>query len=311
MSLGMTMFESARRIVRMGVVDWWRNGTLSLSATAIVGVTLFIVAVFTLQVIATRATARAIQNKLDMAVYLSDGPSEDEVSAFVGFVRAVPGVKTVAYLNKDEVMAEWQGLSIDERIKSQVTSQNNPLPRTIKIKTDDPNQLDTVAAAISGSAFAPNIRNLSYRNNRPVIQTLNDKAKTSVRNGGIVSGLFGLISILFLYHTIRLMIHFRADEIRVMKLVGATNAFVSGPLLIEGILYGLFGGLLAFGALWLYIRNGLTAPTAGDALVGQAIGAYVAARWPSIAGELVGLGVMGAAISVWLSLGRHLKGVKG
>lgn len=307
------MVKTLQRLIRFGFLDYWRNGTLSFSATLIVGVTLFIIAVFSLQSYVIKATTASIQDKLDMAVYLSDNPSEDDVAAFVLEVKSYTGVKEVVYLNKEQVLAEWRGLTIDDRIKNQVSPENNPLPRTIKIKTDDPAELETVAAKISASGFNANIRNLSYRNNRPVIQALNDRAKASVKNGIIVSTLFSVLSILFLFHTIRVIIKFRADEIGVMKLVGATNAFVLGPFLVEAVLHGLIGGILAYVGLWLYLTNGLSSGAAisasTDSLVTQGIQTYFQTHSGILLAELIGTGIVVSLICVWLSLRKHLKGV--
>lgn len=307
--------ETLRRVIRLGVQDYWRNSWLSFSASVVVGVTLFIVAIFMLQASVIKQTTSSIQDKLDMAIYLSDGPSEEDVATFVQEVKVLPGVREIVYLNKEQVMAEWQGLNVDDRIKSQVTAQNNPLPRTIKVKTTDPAELDSVAATVGGLPFKEHIRNVSYRNNGPVIQSLNAQAKQSVRNGIVIGSIFGVIAIMFLYHTIRVMLKFRSDEIGVMKLVGATDAFVLGPFLVEGVLHGLLGGLIAFFGLWIYVTNGLsggsTVLSGTSGLVSQGLAdSFMAHRMAALAG-LLGVGVIISLLCVWLSLRRHLIKVGG
>ncbi|HEY1074733.1 MAG TPA: permease-like cell division protein FtsX, partial [Patescibacteria group bacterium] len=125
------MSEATRRVVRFGVQNYWRNGWLSLAATLMMAMTLFIVSVFALQAYVIKITTKSIQDKLDMSIYVSDTPSEDAVAKLVSDLKATSEVKEVIYLDKSKVMSEWQKLQVDQSIKDQVNNDNNPLPRTI------------------------------------------------------------------------------------------------------------------------------------------------------------------------------------
>ncbi len=156
------MRETARRVVRFGVQNYLRNGWLSLATTFVVAMTLFIVSVFVLQSYVIKSTTKSIQDKLDMSLYITDGPKEDQVTSFVRELQRYSEVKEVVYLDKQRVIEEWNKLHVDQKIKSQVNQENNPLPRTIKVKPHDPASMDTIYEKIKAAPFAEHIRNISY-----------------------------------------------------------------------------------------------------------------------------------------------------
>jgi cell division transport system permease protein len=306
--------QTLRRILRFGVQHYLRNGWLSLAATLMVAMTLFVVSVFALQSYVIKSETQSIQDKLDMAIYISDAPSEEDVQTFVQQVKAIPDVRDVTYLNKDQVITEWNKLPVGNKIKSEVNAENNPLPRTVKLKAGNPESLDSIAAAINQTplAQANNIRNMSYRNNRTVIQQLIAQSKKVKRNGLIVSGIFSVIAVLFIFNTIRIIIRFRQEEIAIMKLVGATDSFVRGPFIIEGSLYGLVAGLITLIALYFYLQNGLSEGASSlsntSPVISQELFALFQAHIIIIAAVLIGSAMFVSALCSWASLQRHLKG---
>lgn len=253
------MKETLGRIINYGMKNYVRNGWLSVAATLMVAMTLFIVSVFALNAYATKQATQSIESKLDMAIYITDKPSEEVVVAFVNDVKAYPEVSQLQYLDKAQVIAEFQKSDFQDAIKQQVNIENNPLPRTIKVKAHDPMQFDAIDQRIKESAFAKdaNIRSLSYGKNRTLIQGLISQSQKINRNGLIVGSIFTVIAVLFIYNTVRLIIRFRNDEISIMKLVGATNTYVRGPFIVEGALYGLVAGIVTLIALYFYLQNGL------------------------------------------------------
>lgn len=305
------MNDALKRIARYGFQNYFRNGWLSIATTFVVAMTLFIVSVFVLQTFDIRMATDAIRNKLDMAIYINDTPPEEEVAAFVSQIKQYPTVKEVEYLDKTKVIEEWNKLHVDQKIKSQVSTTNNPLPRTIKVKAHDPKDLDAIADTIAKAPFSANIRNMSYRNNRPVIQQLVTQSKKTVRNGIIVSSIFMLIAVVFVYNTIRIIIRFRQDEISVMKLVGATDSFVRGPFIIEGALYGAVAGIITLVALYFYLQNGLSESASliatADSLAASSLFQFYNDHLAIIAAALIGTGIFIAVLCSWISVHFHLK----
>lgn len=305
------MTDSIKRIIRFGVLNYWRNGWLSLASTMVVGITLFVICVFALQLIVIRSTTESIENRLDISVYLEDDLSEDKTNAFIGDLKKMSQVKEVVYLTKSDVLAEWQKLNLDPRIKDKVTADDNPLPRTIKIKANDPTELESLVAQINQSSYVVSIHDISYRNNRPVIEQLISQSQKTMRNGITLGVIFFVISIAFVYNTFRIVIKFRHDEIAVMRLVGATNSFILGPFLVEGALYGLLGGVIACVGLYFFVQNGLTEGisalgTPSDVISAQLAELFDRLRVWLFSGVIAGAMVISLTCS-WISVRRHTK----
>jgi cell division transport system permease protein len=302
--------ENFKRVLRFGLQNYLRNGWLSLATTFILAMTLFIVAVFSLQTYVIKTTTKSIEDKLDMSIYMNDAPSEESVLGLVAEVRAYPEVKHVEYLDKHRVIEEWKKLQVADSIKEHVNEQNNPLPRTIKVQATDPALLDSIADKINVSTLSGELR-MSYRDNRPVIQHLIAQSKKTTKNGIIVSSIFIVIAIVFVYNTIRIIIRFRQDEIAIMKLVGATDSFVRGPFMVEGVLYGVFAGLITLVALFFYLQNGLSESTSvvtsPDSLVAEGLFQFFSDNIVMLGGGLIGLAVILAVLCSSISVHYHLK----
>lgn len=303
--------ETARRIVRYGLLNYMRNGWLSVAATLVLSLTLFIMSVFLMQTYVIRSETEALRDKLDMAIYLNDEPTEEQVSTFIKEVQAYPEIREVVYLNKQLVIEQWNQTQANQKIKDLVSVENNPLPRTVKVKAHDPAQLETIATKVTASPFAPSIRKVSYQDNRQIIQQLAARSQKTIKNGIIVSSIFIIIAILFVYNTIRLIIQFRQEEISIMKLVGATDSFVRGPFVIEGTLYGIVAGLITLPALYFFLRNGLqessTIVSSTDALLTNQLVNFFVANIAIIGALLIGVAVFIAISCSWVSVRRHLR----
>lgn len=254
---------------------------------------------------------QALRDKLDMAIYIQDGPSEEEVAKFVQEIKSYPEVKEVSYLDKQKVIDQWNKTQANQKIKDLVSADNNPLPRTVKVKASDPAQLESIANKVTKSTFAPNIRKVSYQDNRDIIQQLVARAKKTTRNGIIMSSLFTLIAIVFVYNTIRLIIQFRQEEIAIMKLVGATDSFVRGPFVIEGALYGLVAGIISLVAMYFFLKNGLQESnnliSSTDTLLTNQLLSLFVAKMFLIGLAMVTTAVFVAIVCTLLSMRRHLK----
>lgn len=300
-----------RRLAQFGWKNFWRNSWLSVATIVTLVVTLFTISVFALQTYVIRSQTNILKDKLDMSVYVADGPSDADVQGFANTIKQYPNVSKVEFLDKNAVLQAWNQLQADSKIKDLVTPDNNPLPRTIKIKATDPSYLGAIADKINKSSFAPNVKKISYQDNSAVIQQLTNDAKKSTKDGIILGVIFLLISILVVYNTIRLIIHFRQEEIGIMKLVGANNWFVRGPFYVEGIFYGIFAGLLTVPALYFFLKNNLTAPStfigSSQSYVNDQLFSYYQAHLWVIALVLAAAAAVIAVVCTGLSLRRHLK----
>lgn len=254
-------WRSIGRVLKLGLQNFIRNQWLSVASTLVVAITLFIIGVFAIQSIVIVETSEGIQDKLDLTAYFNDDVPEETIQSIRRTIANRPDVKSVDYISKEQAFALWQERRTSERIKSLITPEDNPLPRSLVVKAHDPANLKVIAKVFEGTQYAELVRRLSYHDNESVIESLVATAKTVRRNGWILAGIFLFLSFILIYNTTRIVILSRAHEIEIMRLVGSTEAFVRWPFLIEAALFGILGTGIALGALYAFLRYDLASAT--------------------------------------------------
>lgn len=250
--------RSLGRVFRLGITNFWRNWWLSIASVLVMAVTLFIVGVFAVQTIVILKTTEGIQDKLDLSVYFNDDVPEKTIQDIRTSIANRPDVKSVDYISKEKAFEIFKDRPTSEKIKSLITPENNPLPRSIVVKAHDPSQLSVIAKIFQSDQYSQSVRRISYQDNQNVVDTLIQTESTVRRNGIILTIIFIILSFVLIYNTTRIVIMSRSDEIEIMRLVGSTEAFVRWPFIIEAAIYGFLGGLIAFGALFFFLRYDLS-----------------------------------------------------
>lgn len=249
--------RSIGRVFRLGLTNFWRNWWLSIASILVMAVTLFIVGVFAIQTIVIVKTTQGIQDKLDLSIYFNDDVPDASIQDSRRSLANRPDVKSVDYVSKEQAYAIFQNRISSQNVKSLITPENNPLPRSLVIKAQDPSQIASIAKIFKSDQYQQQVRNVSYQENQPVVDTLIQTESSVRRNGIILAIIFVFLSFLLVYNTTRIVILSRSDEIEIMRLVGATEAFVRWPFIVEAALYGFLGGLIAFGCLFVFLHYDL------------------------------------------------------
>jgi cell division transport system permease protein len=235
------------RVLKFGFLNFWRNSWLSLATTLIFALTLFIISAFFFINLLTNRTTQIIQDKMDILVTFREEAKDEEIFNLQEQLNQLSVVKSVKYISKEEAMQIWQQLPLSEDVKNLVTSESNPLPRSLQIKANSPDDLDKIAEFLSIKKWQSIIRKggISYQKNKRVLDRLNNVTKLMKKIDLILAVIFLAISFLVIFNTLRLNIMSRRDEIEIQRLVGATNFFIAGPFLVEGVLYGLLATIIS------------------------------------------------------------------
>lgn len=234
------------RISKMSLISLWRNRWLSLAATFIMILTLITISVFASLLVVINKTTETLREKVDMTVYFNEETTNDQIFAIQNILVSRTDVKNADFISKDQARERWKERNKDnEKIRDIITETDNPLPRSLEVKTENPEDLAQIYSYLQGDDYKPLIRNISYQKNKNLIERL-VRITTFVKIGGYaLSLMFVLIAVLIIYNTIRLTIFARSDEIDIMRLVGASDWYVRGPFIIEGISYGLLGAIVS------------------------------------------------------------------
>ncbi|HEX8182041.1 MAG TPA: permease-like cell division protein FtsX [Candidatus Saccharimonadales bacterium] len=237
------------RIVHAGVVNFIRNATLAIAAMAVMVVTLTIV-LFSIVANATFTnTIQQITDKIDISVFLQDTVTPQQTDKLVRELKALPNVKSVEYLSKDEAAQRFiKETPGNASLLSSASLSSNPIPATIRVKPRDLNQLDSIRNYLS---TAPNKalqteRSPSYSGDRKeAIDNITHATNILRRVGVIGVVVFAIISALIIFNTIQMAIFNRRDEITIERLLGAGSWFIRGPFIVESIIYGILSAVIS------------------------------------------------------------------
>jgi len=246
----MSNYLQFKRNIRQGFINFWRNGWVSLATVLVMFLTLFMLgSLFFLNVILTSVLGQ-FESKLDVSVdFKLDAPEED-VLALKASLESFGEVERVEYISRDEALALFKERYKDNALITQSLEEIgvNPLPASFNIKAKDPEQYGNISSFLKNDASFRIIDEI--RENKPVIESLTKILNASRLFGLGITIVLASIAILVAFNTIRLAIYTSRDEISIMRLVGATNAYIRGPFLVEGIIHGVLATIAAMAVFW-------------------------------------------------------------
>ena len=189
-----------------------------------------------------------LQDKIDISVYFKTNVAEDEILRIQKSLEGLPEVKPpVEYVSKDAALQAFKEKHINDANISKALQEleTNPLPASLNIKAVDPKKYGTIASYLSGPNFSDLIEEVSYNENQVVIDKLASIINVSRQAGILMTIILSLIAIVVSFNTILLAIYANREEIGIMRLVGASNSFIRGPFMVEGVIYGFVATILS------------------------------------------------------------------
>ncbi|MDO8743382.1 MAG: permease-like cell division protein FtsX [Candidatus Azambacteria bacterium] len=242
------MFLTLNRIIKSGLVNFWRNGWLSTATVLIMTVTLLAwTSIFLLNVVLTSVLG-ILEQKVDISVYFNLNAKESDILALKSKLDNLEEVSNVEYVSTGEALEIFKKRHSDDEIllKSVQELGDNPLEASLNVLAKDASKYGTVVSFLSQSQFENIISKINYAENKIVIERLGNIIGV-LRQSGLAFGLvLALIAFLVAFNTVRLAIYSSREEITIMKLVGASNWFVRGPFIVEGVLHGMVSSAFAF-----------------------------------------------------------------
>jgi cell division transport system permease protein len=223
----------------------YRNGVMSLAATATMTLMLLLLAGF--WVIQTGLTAglEFVEEKVQVVAELRDGVPQSSIDDLRAQVAALPEVADVEYVSKEVALARFRERQA-QKGHTDLTQflDVNPLPASLQVRLKDPKIYGNVVDFLRDRSPVAQVQPVESYVDRLLTVT------TVLRTGGVVIlTLVGLTVLFIIINTIRLAVVARAEEIEIMRLVGASDAFVRWPFIFEGALVGLIGSAITLALL--------------------------------------------------------------
>ncbi len=221
-----------------------RNNWMSFASIGTVAVSLFVLGVFLLLVLNMNRMASALESQVQISVYLEDGLKADDRQDIASDIEALQGIESIRYISKEEAKARLEDRLGDQKYLLDALGDKNPLPDSFEVVVKSPDLVETAAKAIDRM---DGVQEAKY--GQDVIEHLFAITRLIRIFGLVLMVLLAGATLFIISNTIRLTVFARRKEIAIMKYVGATDWFIRWPFLLEGMVLGFVGGVIAAVAL--------------------------------------------------------------
>lgn len=308
----MSIWLTTKRVVRYGLIGFFRNGFVSLSAVFIMTITLFVVSTLIIGNAALSSVLHNLTNQVDVTVYFVPNTNVDQIAQVSQSLKALPEVASVAYVSSDEALARFQTRHKNDQITLQALQEldDNPLGASLEIRAKDTSQYEAVAQYLSAQQASDTgagsfIERINFAQNKTAIDRLTHIIQTSRTLGFAIMIILALASILIAFNTIRLIIYTSREEIGVMNLVGANPWYVRGPFMVAGVLYGVVSGIIVL--LLLYPITAWLGDSSEKFLVSFNTFTYYTSSFVYLFFVIMLSGIALGALSSFLAVRRYLQ----
>ena len=277
---------------------FWRNAVMSLAATATMILMLLLFAGFWIIQTGLLAGLQFTEQKVEVVAYLQTNATTNQVDQLQATLGAMPEVASVTYVSREEALTQFRA-SMEAQGREDLTRylDTNPLYASLNVKLVDPSRIRIVNDALRADPSVRNVINTEDLVER--VLTVTGFLRTA---GTVVLAVVAVIALFIIINTIRLAVLARAEEIEVMRLVGASDAFIRWPFVFEGAFVGLLASVVTL-AILAGVADPLSAFMADFfRVLPLQFGSLTRDLVALVVGAGVGLGILGS----WLSVRTYL-----
>ena len=273
---------------------FWRNGAMSIAATATMTLMLLLLSGFFIVQNGLLAGLQFVEQKVEVVADIRATASDAEVERLRLRVASLPEVREVTFVSKEAALQRFRDARAAQG-EEDLTSylDVNPLHASLEVKLRNPSDFTAVTDALRADPQVERVKNITDLVAR--VLTVTEFLRTA---GVVILAVIGAIVLFIIINTIRLAVVARAEEIEVMRLVGASDAFIRWPFVFEGALIGLIGAALTLAVIAMAADSLSTFMFEFFRVLPIRVGAIARDVAVLVIGSGVGLGVLGAFVSV-------------
>lgn len=238
--------SSAKYYIKEGFGNLKRNRVMTIASITSVMAALLILGLFLVIILNVDTIASQVESQLELKAFLQDNLNKAEVQRIGAVIKSLNGVSSITFESKEQALNNFKKQLGDKSYLVDGLQNDNPMPQSYIIKVKDANMMKEVSNEIKA---IKGVEKVSY--GQDIVDKLLGIIKIIRIVGLVVILILFIISIVIISNTIKLGVFARRREINIMKYIGATDWFIRWPFVIEGILLGLMGAILAVGILGL------------------------------------------------------------
>ncbi len=240
------MFTSIKRIIRSGWIAFRRQVGLSIATCFIMIMTISLVTSLFLFQKVSQFLISSLQEKVDISVYFKEESLEKDHLNVKEEISKIPEVKSVKYVSREEALNIFTQRHKDDPVLMESLAEvgGNPFLASLNIQAFEAAQYIAVAKFLEIGPFENLIEKIDYYQRKPVIERIFSITSGFNLAGLVLSLILAIVAILVAFNTIRLAIYNSREEISIQRLVGASNWFIRGPFLVQGVISGISATLV-------------------------------------------------------------------
>jgi len=241
------MFTPFKRIIRLGWQAFSRDGGAAVATCFIIVLTISLVTTFFFLNEISQFLISRLEEKVDISVYFKENIPEEDILDVKDELSRNSEVKDIKYVSREQALLDFVERHKQDPLlmKSLEEVGINPFLASLNIRAADPSQYEKITASLEGSSFKDLIEKIDYYQRKSVIERIFSLTASIKKFGLIFSILLLLLSFLVVLNTTRLAIYNMSEEIKIQKLVGASNWFLRGPFLVQGAISGIVSACIS------------------------------------------------------------------
>lgn len=250
------------RSLKLSLTNIWRNKVLSLATIFVIAIIIFIFNIILAVNFIAQNALQDLNKKVDLTLYLKESTDYQQAQDLAAVIQTLEGVESATYTSKGDALETLKITHPDLSLAFEKYDLGNPLPASINVKTTHPKYHQAISNFLSQDQYKNYLSNIdasaSTENNSIISSVSKNLLQMTVFTHQIIFWLimiFILGGALIILNALQITIFTRREEIKVMKLVGASNLFIRSPFIIESVIYGTLAVIGSFIMLGILSNN--------------------------------------------------------
>ena len=275
-----------------------RNSLMSIASISTVALSILVLGMFLTMVLNVNNLASHLENQVQVTIYMEDSASAEQLKQMEKVLRSTSGIVKVTPRTREQALADFKKRLGEQQKLLAALGEDNPFPASFEIQVDNPERIPQLVPQFQQM---PGVETAKF--GQEVVEHLFQLTRV-LRIGGVLLIILLAIATLFIIsNTIRITVFARRREVNIMKYVGATDWFIRWPFLLEGMIMGFVGALIASVALYKGY-NAIQAKIYGTLAFFPMLPSWPTMGW--LCGGLVCVGTLIGALGSSISLRKFL-----
>lgn len=298
------LWERVQHLLGEILINFRRGGWGVVASIGAFTVAFLVTGIFLLLTLNLSIVVARWAEDFQVVVFLRDETTPEQLTLLRKQLDKELAVREVAYVSKSQALAEFRKQIRDQESLLEGL-KDNPLPASFRLRIHRESQTaDDLSQLAASLRRMEGVEDVLY--GQEWIERLTSIIQVMKILGIVIGGVLGVTSLFIVANTIRLAVYARAEEIEIMRLVGATRAYIQLPLILEGSLQGGMGAALALGLLYALYRGTLwqLGTSAPAIFSGPELGQFLETEYQMV---MVGFGALLGGVGSLVAVRRFLK----